>query len=76
MKKVIYYSSTRALREALEFANELGGLIVDEGEIDDKSHADENPEFRQKVGCWSGTLACYNVIDDNGQIVAKFGYWE
>lgn len=78
--KFCYYRSD-ALKAAEKFANENDG-IVKPTTIDDRTQfADEDydDKFRDEVvnvGGWSGETGAFAVIDDNGDTLMMFPYWD
>ncbi len=76
MIQVIFFRAEEARKAANVLVAIHPSYTIVNGAIDDRSGAEEADCFRRQVGSWSGTVAAFQVEDERGRIVAKYGYWE
>lgn len=78
MKKIYYtwQSAAKACKTYIRDNGILNFSVHYNSQIDDKENADEDADFTANVGSWSGSMSCITLLDENGQILAKFGFWE
>lgn len=72
--KEMYLKRDDALRYAKELAEEIGGFVSDE-----LSSVDNNNDFDyvdRDVPAWSGENPAFQVIGEDGSLVALYGFFE
>lgn len=72
----LYRREARAAAEA--FANEEGGRYLQDRPktIDHRTRGIvEDDRFAAEVGCWSGEMQAFEVVDRSWQRVGIFGFW-
>ena len=72
--KEMYLKRADALHYAKELAEEIGGFVSDE-----LSSVDNNNDFDyvdRDVHAWSGETPAFQVIGEDGSLVALYGFFE
>lgn len=74
MKK-IYYSQDEAKQAVKDIMAENANYTVKNGSLELDYDMEESDSFRELVHGWSGETAAYVIEDENGETVARIGYW-
>lgn len=78
MRKELYYKKDTAERYAQSFAEDVNAIVRESSfaVADDNTTFDYIGRDMNAVGEWSGELAGYEVVNENGEVIAIFAYYE
>lgn len=75
MDNRMYYTSAEAWKAAQECASWIVGAQVKPAMIDDRARdIEDDDNFREIVGIWSGEASAY-AVEVGGDTIAKLGFW-